>query len=171
MHHGGIVNDAVAAAVVASTTDQCEGEDISLHGAIIATDTRQVRVLGLVVVLVACGAPKRPAPIDDVDVPPQRSLPIEPQAVAVDAQEQVVETTVDANIDAAVAALPPAAAGDPGCTDDPVSRQACESMGANFEPRIVTPCHRGAATEGPMAPKPRCMCVDVTKPRDCTPKK
>lgn len=108
----------------------------------------------LLLVMIACGAPKQPAVTDDLDMP-RRSM-----------QEPVEEPTDALVIDAGApdASLPDAAAND-GCENDPTAKQACESMGVKFAPRMVLPCHRGDGA--PVKPVPRCMCVDTSKPRNC----
>jgi hypothetical protein len=107
-------------------------------------------------VLVSCGAPKQPAATDDLDLP-RRSVPVE---VPVDAA--VIDAAVpDAKVPDARAVTSDEAA----CENDPAAKQACESMGARFAPRLVLPCHRGEGA--PVKPVPRCMCVDPSKPREC----
>lgn len=108
------------------------------------------------VVLVSCGAPKQPAVTDDLDLP-RRTVPAE---VPIDA------AVVDAPLpDAFVPDARAISSEQAACEDDPASKQACESMGAKFAPRLVLPCHRGDGA--PVKPVPRCMCVDTSKPRDC----
>jgi hypothetical protein len=116
----------------------------------------------LVALVVACSAPKQPAATNDLE--PTRdttAVSVEPDASVVDASP-VAAASIDARV-----ASPEAAA----CEDDPASKEACLAMGESFAPRMVVPCHRGAAPS-PMKNVARCTCVDTTKPaRDCPAKK